>query len=116
MPGAIERQDSLLSGGPELKSSHSTRPTASRAATRRPNLSCQRLDALVAEATVDAYGDDEQLTVERVMRSRGGESEASASLRARAFVSFFRRWGFLTPPACSGFTGPLGGSSSCPDF
>jgi hypothetical protein len=53
-----------------LKSSHSTRPTASRAATRRPNLSCQRLDALVAEATVDAYGDDEQLTVERVMRKK----------------------------------------------
>ena len=62
MLGAIKRQSSLLSGCPELKSSRSTRPMAPRAATRRPNLSRKQLDVLVAEATVDAYGDDEQLS------------------------------------------------------
>jgi hypothetical protein len=45
-----------------LKNRRSTRPTAPKPATRRPNLSLQQLDVLVAEATVDAYGDDEQLT------------------------------------------------------
>jgi hypothetical protein len=44
-----------------LKSRRS-RPTAPKPATRRPNLSRQQLNAMVAEATVDAYGGDEQLT------------------------------------------------------
>ncbi|HYN36354.1 MAG TPA: hypothetical protein VEV82_05195 [Actinomycetota bacterium] len=37
-------------------------PTAPEPATRRPPLSRQKLDAIVAEATVDSYNDDEQLT------------------------------------------------------
>ena len=45
-----------------MKGSRSARPTTPRATTRRPNLSRQQLDALVAEATVDAYGDGEQLS------------------------------------------------------
>jgi hypothetical protein len=46
-----------------LKSRRSTRPTtAPRAATRRPNLFQQQLDAMVAEATVDAHDYDEQLS------------------------------------------------------
>ncbi len=62
MHGAIKRQSGPLSGGPDLKSRRSTRPTAPKPATRRPNLSRQQLDAMVAEATVDAHDYDEQLS------------------------------------------------------
>lgn len=40
----------------------SIRPTAPKPVTRRPPLSHQKLDAMVAEATVDAYNEEEQLT------------------------------------------------------
>lgn len=42
--------------------SRSIRPTAPEPSTRRPPLSRRKLDAMVAEATVDAYNDEEQLT------------------------------------------------------
>lgn len=45
-----------------MRSRRSIPPITHRRATRRPNLSHLKLDAMVAEATVDAYNDDEQLT------------------------------------------------------
>lgn len=45
-----------------MRSRQTVRPAPARPAGRRARLSGSQLEALVAEATVDAYNDDEQLS------------------------------------------------------